>query len=318
MPKVSIIIPTYNRAKLISRAIESVLAQTYKDYEIIIVDDGSTDNTQEVLAVYMDRIRYVRQSNKGISGARNRGIGEVQGEYVAFLDSDDTWVPEKLAVQVEVLDRNKKVGIVYSRMQIFDEEGKPCGFKPEEKTGKNYLELLEIRGDITTSTVVTRKECFDKVGVFDPNLPPMEDFDMWLRISRFYDIYEVESPILAHYFDHSHQATKNPFKVYEGLVKLETKMLSMADNAPQRIRTKIISRLTMHQYTLSRLYYKNGRFQESLQLAWSSIMNNPNVGLLFSADGENISRRLIKWSKPYGFLPICLFKRLFFSQKISK
>src|SRR5690349_3602213 len=109
MPKVSVIIPTYNRAQFIARAVDSVLEQTYKDFEIIVIDDGSSDNTQEILKAYEGKIRYVYQQNKGISAARNRGIQEAKGEYIAFLDSDDVWKPEKLSVQVAILDVNPHV-----------------------------------------------------------------------------------------------------------------------------------------------------------------------------------------------------------------
>jgi glycosyltransferase involved in cell wall biosynthesis len=308
MPKISVIIPTYNREQLISRAINSVLAQTYKDYEIIVIDDGSTDHTKEALEPFEGKIKYFYQDNSGISGARNRGIEEARGNYIAFLDSDDAWMPEKLATQAEILDRDPSVGIVYSKMLILNEDGKHCGFKPDEKTGRNFMELIEIRGDIATSTVMTRRECFQKVGRFDPDLPPMEDFDMWLRISKFYKIYEVENVTLAYYYEHGQQATKDLKKVYEGLVKLEHKILRMADEAPQKIKNKVIQRLTMHQYTLSRLYYKEGRLKDSFRNVASAIGRNPSVGFTFCEMQENIPARLIKWIKPYGFFLLCWAK----------
>jgi glycosyltransferase involved in cell wall biosynthesis len=311
MPKVSVIIPTFNRERLVGRAIESVFQQTYTDYEIVVVDDGSTDNTTDVLKRFNGKIRYFYQKNAGISGARNRGLREATGEYIAFLDSDDTWVPEKLAVQVEVLDRDKEVGITYSRMLILNEDGKRCGYKPDEKTGRDFLELIEIRGDIATSTVMTRKECFDRVGTFDPDLPPMEDFDMWLRIAKFYKIHEVTDITLAYYYEHSHQATRDLRKVYEGLVKLENKILGMTDGIPQRIKNKVVERLTMNQYTLSRLYYREGHIKESFAQVTSSLTRNPQVGFLFCGKNENLFGRLVKWIKPYGFFAVCWTKLQF-------
>jgi glycosyltransferase involved in cell wall biosynthesis len=308
MAKVSVIIPTYNRERLISRAIESVLKQTYTDYEIIVVDDGSTDRTSELLKKFEGRIRYFYQQNSGISGARNRGLEEAKGEYIAFLDSDDAWLPEKLTIQVEVLDKNKDVGIIYSKMLILNEAGKHCGFKPDEKTGRDFLELIEIRGDIATSTVMSRRECFEKVGRFDPDLPPMEDFDMWLRISKFYKVYEVENITLAYYYQHSQQATCNPKKVYEGLVKLERKILKMAADVPSPIKQKVIQRLTMHQYTLSRLYYKEGRLNDAFENVTGSIAQNTSVGLTFCNERDNLLGRLIKFCKPYGFWAVCWMK----------
>ena len=134
MSKVSVIIPTYNREKLISRAIESVLAQVYPVYEIIVVDDGSTDATKSVLAPFNGKIKYIYQKNAGIAEARNRGIKESSGEYIAFLDSDDYWAPEKLAEQVKVLDANPQVGIVFAPMPIVNEKGEILGRKPAGAT----------------------------------------------------------------------------------------------------------------------------------------------------------------------------------------
>lgn len=104
-PTVSVVIPTYNRAKYVTETIDSVLSQSYTDYEIIVVDDGSTDNTREALAPYMDRIRYIHQQNSGVSAARNRGIKAARGKWIAFLDSDDIWLPEKLAVQIKDISK---------------------------------------------------------------------------------------------------------------------------------------------------------------------------------------------------------------------
>ncbi|MCK4819314.1 glycosyltransferase family 2 protein, partial [bacterium] len=109
IPNVSVIIPTCNRAEYITQAIDSVLAQTYTDYEIIVVDDGSTDNTKEVMEPYMDRIRYIYQENAGVSAARNTGIKAAKGDWVAFLDSDDEWLPGKLAVQIRAVERHPQL-----------------------------------------------------------------------------------------------------------------------------------------------------------------------------------------------------------------
>ena len=109
MPKVSVIIPTYNRSKYVTKAIDSVLAQTYRDFEIIVVDDGSTDNTKEVLKPYTDRIKYLYQENTGVSAARNAGIRAAGGQWIAFLDSDDEWLPEKLSIQMDYLSRHNEI-----------------------------------------------------------------------------------------------------------------------------------------------------------------------------------------------------------------
>lgn len=308
MPKVSVIIPTYNREKLIGRAIESVLAQTHPAYEIIVVDDGSTDGTKSALAPFNGKIKYVHQANAGIAGARNRGIQESGGEYIAFLDSDDYWAPEKLAEQVRVLDACPKVGIVFAPMPIVNEKGETLGRKPAGATGKNLRELLEFWGDLPTSTVMTRRECFKKAGVFDPALPPMEDFDMWLRIARYYDLYEIEGKVLAYYYRHSEQATSSKLKVYDGLVKIYTKALK---NFPEAPRELMLKRISSNQYTLSRIYFDDGRCREAFTNVLEALGRDPLVGLSFAQEKEGWHGKVFKVLKTYAYVVICGVRCIF-------
>lgn len=313
MPKVSVIIPTYNRGNLIKRAVDSVLSQTFKDFEIIIIDDGSKDDTKEVLAPYMDRVRYVPQANGGISKARNRGIELAQGQYIAFLDSDDYWAPEKLQMQTDILDGNPKIGIVYVRMPIVDEHGNVLGMKPNGVSGKNFQELLRVWGDLPTSSVMTRKECFDRVGVFDPNLPPMEDIDMWIRIAYHYDLHEIEGKVLAYYWRHDHQITKDLVKVYSGLVKIHAKILESFKDADIP-RDLLVRKLVKNQYTLSRVYSSQKKFKEAFENVSQAIGRYPAVGALFIEPSDHMFKKFTKVLKPYGFFTICLFRNLFSSK----
>ena len=309
MVKVSIIIPTFNRANLITRALESVFKQTISDYEIIIIDDGSTDNTKDVLKPFQDRIRYVYQQNKGISAARNLGITMAQGQYIAFLDSDDTWIPEKLALQAQVLDENPTVGIVYSKMVKINEQGQPCGMKPENPTGRNFKELLEIGGDIPTSTVFTRKACFDKAGLFDENLPMMEDFEMWLRIAKHYDIYEIADKTLSTYYHHGQQITKNTIVVYESLIKLRQKFLKLYPNeAPVK---KIKQQIAESHYTLSRSYFDSHYYDLALGHLFNALNYNIFVASMYFNEEDSPFTRLIKIIKPFGYFILCVLKYLF-------
>lgn len=305
LPKVSVIIPTYNRARYICRAINSVLNQTFTDHEIIVVDDGSTDETKGVLVPFNGKIKYIYQNNQGISGARNRGIEEARGEYIAFLDSDDWWAPEKLAEQVKVLDANPKAGIVYSRMPIINEKGEKIGMKPAGATGKNFKELLEIWGDLPTSSVMTRRACFDKVGVFDLSLPPMEDIDMWLRIARFYDLYEIESKTLAYYARHDDQITSDRVKVYGGLVKIYTKILNNFPEAPRDLTTR---RIAYNEYLLARTYYNEKFYKVALQHGLAAVRRYPIPGSLFITKTDGLFQKWFKLIKPYGFLVVCFTK----------
>ena len=185
MPKVSVIIPTYNRERFITETIDSVLAQTYRDFEVIVVDDGSTDNTQAVLAQYADRITTIYQENKRQPAARNTGLRAAHGEYILLLDSDDLIPPEKLAVQVAFLDTHLEFGLVYSGWQNINEDG-TCilGEMRMNKQGYVLKDLLRRQLYFTPGAALVRRDCFAQVGGFDESLSCGDDTDMWLRIAR--------------------------------------------------------------------------------------------------------------------------------------
>ena len=192
-PVVSVIIPTYNYGRFVVEAVESVLAQSFSDYEVIVVDDGSTDDTHERLGPYMDRVRYIQQENRGLSAARNTGIRASRGRFIAFLDADDVWAGEKLAEQVPILEEREDVGIVASTGRRFDElnvEESPSGRTTEVTT-----EDLVIGSRFGACSVVSRRECFERCGVFDEELRSAEDRDMWIRIARKYRVVRVEKAL---------------------------------------------------------------------------------------------------------------------------
>ena len=193
MPKVSVIIPSYNSEKTVPLTVESALAQTYKDIEVIVVDDGSTDGTRQALAPYMDRIRYIPQENKKHSGARNTGVKAAQGEYLAFLDSDDLWLPEKIERQVAVLDQHPDVVLVACVARYIDQEGNPArssGRPVERYSGvveepSNWTRRLFL-GDAVPgggSSAMVRREALLQAGMFDEGLDYAEDWDTWMRVS---------------------------------------------------------------------------------------------------------------------------------------
>ena len=187
MPSVSVIIPTYQLAHLVGQTIDSVLAQTYTDYEIIVVNDGSTDNTKEVLASYGDRITVIHQENQGAAAARNAGIMATRGKYIAFLDHDDLWLPNKLEKQIAYLESNPKIGLVYSDTFFFNEEGVyPYTFAQANNIPPvQHCWTLFVRNSIMScSVVVVRRECLDEVGLFDATTVPCDDYDMWLADHR--------------------------------------------------------------------------------------------------------------------------------------
>jgi glycosyltransferase involved in cell wall biosynthesis len=213
MPKISVVIPTYNAMIYLPQTVAGLLNQTFEDFEAIVINDGSSDETEQWVSKIKDpRIKLISQNNKGLAGARNAGIAQASGEYIAFLDADDLWEPTKLEKQVHVLDKYPEVGLVYTWVAYIDEKGESTGkvvkYQAEGDVWKNLLErnLVECG-----SVAMVRRSCFDTVGVFDWNLSSFnvnEDWDMWLRIAARYPFKVVKEP-LAYYRQSSSSASKN-------------------------------------------------------------------------------------------------------------
>lgn len=211
MPKVSVVIPAYNAMSYLPDTMASLLNQTYRDFEIIVVNDGSSDDTQQWVSHLKDpRIRLISQTNQGLSGARNTGINHAQGEYIAFLDADDLWEPTKLAKQVEVLDQYPEVGVVYTWVTYIDEQGQSTGrVFQNQAEGEVWEQLIEHNIVECGSVAMVRRCCFATVGLFDRNLRSfVEDWDMWLRIARHYP-FKVVKEHLVYYRQVSNSASKN-------------------------------------------------------------------------------------------------------------
>jgi glycosyltransferase involved in cell wall biosynthesis len=220
MPKVSVIIPTYNYGKYIEKAIDSVLAQTYQDFEIIVVNDGSTDNTREIIETkYKNKVRYFYQENKGAPAARNKGIKESKGEYLAFLDADDYFEPSSVEKKVSLLESNKDSGWVYSDWDYLDIQGNVLKFAfanapfASKRKLRGYIFKDMLCGTlISTPAVLVCKTWVEEVGGFDERLNAFQDYDLWLRISYRYEVEYVDE-VLAHMrlHDESISVTQPPY-----------------------------------------------------------------------------------------------------------
>jgi len=198
MPTVSVIIPTYNCAVYLENCIQSVLKQTFLDYEIIVVDDGSKDNTANVLKKFGDKITCISQTNQGISSARNNGIQLSSGKYIAILDADDEWLPDKLRRQVYCMEQSKAIGAVSCNSYLMNEIGqimdvtKRKAYQNRKDIAKDLLICNVFSGG--TSALI-KKECFLNVGLFDEKLKSSEDWDMWLRICKRYEMVILSDPL---------------------------------------------------------------------------------------------------------------------------
>jgi glycosyltransferase involved in cell wall biosynthesis len=202
-PVVSVIIPTYNRADLLPRALNSVLQQTFVDFEVLVVDDGSTDKTAALMAKYQerdDRVRYLDQpQNAGVSAARNRGLREARGVFMAFLDSDDEWLPYKLERQVALFQRlSERVGLIYGGVENVGPGGERNIHTPRHR-GDIRSTLLERNVIHGTSGVTLRRATVERVGFFDEGIPAVEDYDYWLRVAKEYEVDFISEPLIRYY-----------------------------------------------------------------------------------------------------------------------
>jgi glycosyltransferase involved in cell wall biosynthesis len=208
--KISVIIPTWNRSSYLARALESVYAQSISPHEVIVVDDGSTDDTREIIKQHFKDVRYLYQENRGVSSARNTGIRAAGGDWIALLDSDDCWLPHKLEHQQQLLRDNPDARICHSD-EIWIRNGKRVNpMKKHAKRGgyifKHCLPLCAI----SPSSAIIRHDLFDEIGLFDESLPACEDYDLWLRLCAAYPVLYADEALLIKHGGHAdHAAGKN-------------------------------------------------------------------------------------------------------------
>jgi glycosyltransferase involved in cell wall biosynthesis len=263
MPLVSVIIPTYNRADLLPEAIRSVLSQTITDFELIIVDDGSSDDTRQLVETFADpRIRYIYQENKGISGAMNTGLGAARGDYIARLDSDDRWLPTILAEQLAIFEAHPEIGIVYAKAQAMDINGNPMAQTlgaPGHFPGQTFKSLLYGDFGSAISTLV-RRECYERIGGYDTHLKANEDWDVWIRLARYYPFYFLDQ-VLANFRYHPGRSTAS--SLFGDVLLSRLRPLDKAFAEPD-LPTDILD--------VKPLAYRNAHMD--IALRWMGVKNN--------------------------------------------
>lgn len=209
-PRISVIIPTYNREWCVLEAVDSVRSQTYTDFEVIVVDDGSTDNTNRRLEAASDAIRLLRQDNKGVSAARNSGAALARGQWLAFLDSDDLWLPEKLAWQYEYIETHPDVVICQTEEYWYRNGRRVNPKKRHQKPSGMFFTASLSLCLVSPSAVMIRKDVFEAFGGFDISLPACEDYDLWLRIGLQYPIHLIDTPLIIKRGGHPDQLSSAP------------------------------------------------------------------------------------------------------------
>lgn len=277
-PKVSVIIPTRNRQDMLKRAIESVLGQTCQEFEIIVVSDASTDNTKEIVAAFADdRIRlFEHEEPKGASATRNTGIRHARGRFIAFLDDDDEWVPQKLEWQLPVIENSPpEVGLVYGWQEYF-QDGKPFTVGRPTLKGDVFLETLDRQAIGGCPTVIIKREVIEKVGYFDESLPRGNDGDFSRRVCYKFKVDYVPKILAKIHVGHEdrissgkREGIKNHIKA--GIAKLE-KFENELKQHP-RIRARILLQIAIAQAQL-------GNRSEAISLlcqAFKADMTNPRI-----------------------------------------
>ena len=207
-PLISVVIPTFNRVDALPRSIYSVLRQTYRNFELIVVDDGSTDATSDLLASIPELIQFVKQPHRGVSAARNAGISVSRGDLIAFLDSDDEWREDKLEKQLRLFSHENEYFICHSD-ELWLKHGQIVNQKNvHRKQGGYFFERALDRCLISPSSVLISRTLLAKVGRFDEDLPAAEDYDLWLRVTAFYPVNFISEPLIIKYGDRNDQLSK--------------------------------------------------------------------------------------------------------------
>ncbi len=207
-PLVSVIIPTYNRGWILKEAIDSVLEQDFNDYELIVVDDGSVDDTPTILKAYKNEITVLRQANRGVSAARNSGIKAATGRLISFLDSDDLWLPRKLSTQVQFFNDHPQAVITQTQERWIRNGVRVNPKKRHHKFSGMIFERSLALCLVSPSAVMIKKSLFNTVGIFDESLPACEDYDLWLRISCRFPVHLIETPLIIKRGGHDDQLSK--------------------------------------------------------------------------------------------------------------
>ena len=273
MPTVSVVIPTYNCAEFLETAIESVLGQTYQDLEIIVIDDGSTDNTQDIASRYAERIIYCRQENMGLPGARNRGIQSSQGKYIAFLDADDSWHARKLEKQIPILENDPSIGLVCSDFSMVEGDcvtaGSFLAMCPLARDGYVFDEIIQENFILPSSTVITRS-CLSDVGLFDEEQRRTEDRELWLRICYRWKIAIVRDCLVTKR-NRPGNLTSDSIVAAPYRIRLFEKTLRTFPNIPSKSQKLIRNELSVNFFDLGYDYFSKFMTREAREFLWRSL-----------------------------------------------
>src|SRR5262245_9327205 len=274
MPEVSVIIPSHNSAKYLTDAVGSVLSQSFQGFEVLVIDDGSTDETSEVIKRYGRRVTYILQSNAGVAAARNRGIKGSRGRYVAFLDADDTWHPNKLEAQIRALRENPGYRACYTAFTVVDANLTPLKVTRSSRRTASLEDLL-LRGNVIGSicSVVCERSLFETVGDFDRSLSQCADWDMWVRMSAVTEFLYLDVPLVT-YRQHASSMSRNAPLLERDSLQVLRKGFDMP-HVENRLRGRRHEELSRNYMVLAGTYFQARRYGDFVACAARAVAMDP-------------------------------------------
>ncbi len=309
MPKISVVIPVYNGEKTIQKTIESVLNQTFKDWELIIIDDGSQDSTVRIIREIEDsRIRLFSYDNAGLASSRNRGIAHAQGEFISFLDADDLWTSDKLEMQFQALEKHPEAAVAYSWTDYIDQSSQFLHSGRHITINGNIYQHLLVNNFLENgSNPLIRKQALNQAGKFDTSLKAGEDWDMWLRLAARYQFVAVPLPQILYRVSTDSMSSQIKNQERECLKVIE-KAFKSAPESLQPLKRKTLAEL--YKYLMWKIFQQQP---------------SPKQGLILMEYLINYSTHEPEWKKEIKFILIMFIKSLItlilpsrFSQKILK
>ncbi len=295
MPTVDIITPAYNAAKFLPAAIESVIAQTFEDWRILLIDDGSTDDTEAVVAPFVQqlgpKLRYIKQPNGGLPAARNAAIRASTAEFLALLDADDLWLPSRLSDSLASFENDPQIGISYGFVSRVDQNGSVLDtFTNRQKHGEGWIApFIYMRMvDLPCPTIMFRRQCIDDVGFFDETLKATEDRDLWLRIALRYKV-AVAPHLIAHYRTSPTSMTTDPYRMLSAQLQFIQKHYGSPGCG-----------WLARRVALARIYKQLAEALESRRQRWSALKSAIRAFVLNPIDSRNARTAgsvLLRWAR---------------------
>lgn len=318
MPTVTAIIPAYNRESHLRVAIESVRHQTFKDWELIIVDDGSTDNIGDLARSYAKRdgrIRYVYQKNMGVAKARNSGILMARGRYIAFLDDDDQWLPEKLEAQIAIMEADPSIGLTYSRFRTFHYMSEPmerANVQPRELP-ELFEDLLWGRSWLAPSTYLVRYDALKEDLLFNPAYEVTADADFILRFVQRWKMKAIPEVLSFTVKDGRQHESRNVIRSLKEILKIYENLKLMPGY--EYLKGAVHKHIARLNYGLGCEHYEVCDYRTATRYFLKAVLTYWLVGLMVRRHGEEGLKLLFRVAKAYLAIPICLTKGLLYARR---